>query len=58
MEVYYSISENILAPMKETSLENILEIEPMELGKSAVHHFILPRIYLRYAGKRMKLREL
>lgn len=55
----YSVPINVLTPIQGTPLENMPGVEPMELVKTmAVYRFILPKIYLRYAGGRVKLGEL
>lgn len=54
-----SVPINILTQISGTPLENVDNIEPIELIKTmAVFRFILPDKSLRYAGGRVKLREL
>lgn len=48
---------NILNPIKSTPMENYDVLEPMEILKTtAVFRFIIPNIYIRYAGGRLSLK--
>lgn len=54
----FSIPINILMPIKGTPLENNLPLNPKDILKMiAIYRFILPNVYLRYAGGRIKLGE-
>lgn len=55
----FSVPINILMQIKGTPLENNKPLEPREILKMiAIYRFILPKVYLRYAGGRIKLEEL
>ncbi|AXU63089.1 biotin synthase BioB [Clostridioides difficile] len=48
---------NILNPIKNTPMENYDVLEPMEILKTtAVFRFIIPNVYIRYAGGRLSLK--
>ncbi|MGO1044800.1 biotin synthase BioB [Clostridioides difficile] len=48
---------NILNPIKNTPMESYDILEPMEILKTtAVFRFIIPNIYIRYAGGRLSLK--
>lgn len=52
-----SIPINILNPIKNTPMENYDALEPMEILKTiAVFRFIIPNVYIRYAGGRLSLK--
>ncbi|MCC0708727.1 biotin synthase BioB [Clostridioides sp. ES-S-0190-01] len=52
-----SIPINILNPIKNTPMENYDVLEPMEILKTtAVFRFIIPNVYIRYAGGRLSLK--
>lgn len=53
-----SIPINILNPIKNTPMEDYDILEPMEILKTtAVFRFIIPNVYIRYAGGRLSLKE-
>lgn len=55
----FSVPINILTQIKGTPLEKIDDVEPKEILKTiAIYRFILPTVYLRYAGGRVKLGDL
>lgn len=48
---------NILNPIKNTPMENYDVLEPMKILKTtAVFRFIIPNVYIRYAGGRLSLK--
>lgn len=52
-----SIPINILNPIKNTPMEDYDILEPMEILKTtAVFRFIIPNVYIRYAGGRLSLK--
>ncbi|KPI54740.1 biotin synthase BioB [Clostridioides difficile] len=52
-----SIPINILNPIKNTPMEEYDILEPMEILKTtAVFRFIIPNVYIRYAGGRLSLK--
>ncbi|KPI56183.1 biotin synthase [Clostridioides difficile] len=52
-----SIPINILNPIKNTPMEAYDILEPMEILKTtAVFRFIIPNVYIRYAGGRLSLK--
>ncbi|MCJ8341313.1 MAG: biotin synthase BioB [Cetobacterium sp.] len=54
-----SVPLNFLTPIPGTPMENFIPVEPKEILKTiAIYRFILPNIYIRYAGGRLQLGEL
>lgn len=53
-----SVPINVLTPIMGTPLEAVLPVDPEEIIKTiAIYRFILPDVYLRYAGGRKLLGE-